>query len=452
MATNTDTGGRGRGPLAAALVIVLAVVAAAGGYGWYLFTRDPVDLALEAKLAGRTEEAAQMLRDTVAANPQNARAHFELGRIYLDRKQNDEAANAFQNAYTNNARHREAYLMTAVALALQGNEANRSREITALETMVEHFPSDFAGWYLLGLARGTQGNTQGQIEALRQAVSIEPTQSDAKRLLGVGYALQGDYRQAEATLAEALQQGGSAPAVQATLGFVANQQGQFPVAIDRLRQGTLGDIDIKAQASTQLGILLLAEGDAAGAQQALNEAYNRDSTNGVVRFFRALAMRARGLQPEALVEFEGLAATEDPMAAEAAVQAAQIYLATGDRDKAREQIERAGVLNATGPVYFTTRGRVAAARDDLATAQESFRRALQADPNFAPAHLEQGLLLVRRELLSQGIKELERYVELVGPNQPEAHADEIALLIEQLRQAAGESATQASVRTAKGNH
>jgi len=70
---------------------------------------------------------------------------------------------------------------------------------------------------------------------------------------------------------------------------------------------------------------------------------------------------------------------------------------------------------------------------DIDGARDSFRKATQADPNYAPAHLEMGLVLVQRQDIQEGIRELERYLNLVDREDPESGTSEVQALIDQLR-------------------
>ena len=72
---------------------------------------------------------------------------------------------------------------------------------------------------------------------------------------------------------------------------------------------------------------------------------------------------------------------------------------------------------------------------DLTGAQESFRKAIAANEAYPAAHLEHGLAYVSRGALSEGIRELKRYLELVEDGVPGGRVNEVDLLVIQLEQA-----------------
>ncbi len=131
---------------------------------------------------------------------------------------------------------------------------------------------------------------------------------------------------------------------------------------------------------------------------------------------------------------------------EATIQSAQVYLSMDMPDRARQAIEQAGRLGGSGAAYFTIRGRVMALDGDDSGAISAFRRAIDADPLYAAAYLERGLLNVRNDNLEGGLRDLERYLTLVGGKVQGTRAADIRALTEQLRQA---TRGQAASKTAR---
>ena len=136
--------------------------------------------------------------------------------------------------------------------------------------------------------------------------------------------------------------------------------------------------------------------------------------------------------------FTTLASDAPAFERDATVQAADIHLALGSAERAKATIDRIQTPTEGGAAsYHTVRGRILAALNDDG-AQEEFNRAKSADPKYAPAYLEAGLLYVRREALPQGLRELETYLELVGEDASSPQVAQIRELTNQLRQTAGQ--------------
>jgi hypothetical protein len=77
----------------------------------------------------------------------------------------------------------------------------------------------------------------------------------------------------------------------------------------------------------------------------------------------------------------------------------------------------------------------------LGEARRVLQQAVQAAPDFAPAQLELGLLLARRGLIPEAIDALNRYVELVGPEVPDARLEAVEQLVTQLTESLAQGAS-----------
>ena len=106
----------------------------------------------------------------------------------------------------------------------------------------------------------------------------------------------------------------------------------------------------------------------------------------------------------------------------------------GELVRAEEALRRASQYGATSAQYHTAQGRLQGLNGQLPQAQQSVRKASSLDSQYPGAHLESGLLYIRRGVLADGITELERYIELAGPGNPRGRVHEIEMLAEQLRQ------------------
>ena len=151
----------------------------------------------------------------------------------------------------------------------------------------------------------------------------------------------------------------------------------------------------------------------------------------------------QGRGPAALREFEAILNKNDGFVGEAGLRAAQLYVEMDSRDRAMEALTKASRdTNVNEAALETVRGRIQLAEGNDAGAREAFRKAVSADPLYAPAHLESGLWYVRRQVINEGIRELEQYLALVDPNDPKARALEVQALVSQLEQSmSGDAAT-----------
>jgi tetratricopeptide (TPR) repeat protein len=108
----------------------------------------------------RLSEAASELCAALEADPQNDRAKADLGRLYLQQDQPDQA------------------------LAL-------------LQQIVKRYPSDAFAWADLGKAQAKLGAGERAIQALQKALELDPTLNQIHYQLAVLYRRQGDGKLAE---------------------------------------------------------------------------------------------------------------------------------------------------------------------------------------------------------------------------------------------------------------
>jgi tetratricopeptide (TPR) repeat protein len=435
------------GIIALVILIVAAVFLAV-----YAYMRDPVKEASRLAQQGQLSQASQILREFVQNNPENARAQFEYGLVLWQLNQLNEAANAFEAAADSDPANAKARYYGALTLAAQGTSATRAREIALLEGLVRLEPDNQDAKYMLAMARGANKDFQGQ---LRELESLSPNTANAAELAqakAAAHALLGEIVEANRELSQALASTDASASgnLHATAGLVASLEGKSAKSAIELQQAVSAGTAAESVALLQLGLQQIAAGDFVSANDTLQRAEARDPTNDEVKFFRAVCLYGQNQEAEAISQFEALYRSSGPFASASSVQLAQIYLQRGDPDRAKSTLDRALGLGEASAAMFTLNGRIQASLGADNEAQDLFKQAIQIDPKYGPAHLENGLLYVKRGVLGEGVRELERYVELVDPNAPDARVVEIRALIDQLKKAGnleGSSTQQASVVT-----
>lgn len=417
-----------------AVVLVIAV-----GAAFYFATLDPVKRAMDLRAEGRDLEASDMLESYVADNPDDSAALFELGKLQWETNRIAEAAQSFGRVTQLDPDNVAAARYHAVCLAASGGRGTLDQQIQSLERVVELDPRDVPALFLLGLARGVRGDVAGQIDALERVVELEAENDSAEYFLGVGQAIQGNYAGAERTLTAARGGGGPLSAeATAALGFLETLQGEREAAKRYFNDSAGTTISIGKEALVQLGVLYMQSGDYSEAEKHLRRAVGQPGPDVPgARLMYALTLQALGYDNDAMGQYEQIldrGRTEDR--ADASVQMAHIYLSRGEMARARDAIARADELNARGALFYVTRGRILARDQDLNRALDNMKRAVEVDPNFAPAHLELGLLHIRQEAFSDGLRELRTFLELNEGVQT-AEIEEIRTLVEQLAASQG---------------
>jgi tetratricopeptide (TPR) repeat protein len=419
------------GRVAAAIggVLLLLLILA----GLFFALRNPVDRALRMAERGRPTEAQNILIDHLQNDPDDGRAHFALAQLYQSGNEYEEAADAFESAARLMPGDERAALLSAINYARTGGEENRRKAEAVLERLTEEAPDSSRAWLLLAEMRAALDKPAEQAAALERALELNPDDAEARLSLGVAFALAERYTEARQALARAEEQGAPADLLAAAEGLVYALSGEAEPALERLETAAQSAELLQNEALTQMGLLMLQQSRFNAAESVLQQSVDSGQAQDAGRFFHALALRAEGLTQEALPELELIMEGAGDYAAPAAVQTARIFLDLDQPANAQDALTRAQELGADSAMYYTIQGRLYARQDNVNDARDAFDRALRADPTYAPARLEMGLLYVRRGQTPQGIQELQEYLRLVNPELPDTRIAEVEALIEQLQ-------------------
>jgi len=397
--------------------------------------RDPVQAAIDAYEQGNAAEALTILNDYLESVPDSVEAHQALARMHWENANYLDAAKELSSVVRLDPTRRAGHLGLALSWAKSGSEDGRQRAIAALEEMVEVFPGDSDAWFLLGLLRGTQGDVEGQVEALREVALGEGARAlAAQRLLAVGNAMQGYTEAARQAIQDVLQETPNNGNVLATAGTLISEDGDWITATEYLEAAVNSETAFEKEALTLLGILLVSQGEYGEASDYLMRALADDETNPRARLFHAVCLREQGLSEEAIQELDPLVKASGPIAAQAAIEMGRAYLAMDDPARASQSLQQAIQLGASGAALYTLQGRAYARAGEKVAAREAFRKAIQADTNYAPAHLEFGLYFLQEGAPSEAVSRFERYLELIDQTFEDTRADEVRTLVAQLKE------------------
>ena len=435
---------------AAALVLVLLIVMLA----YLLFSRDPVRQALQLALAGNDLEACDMLKTHIEKRPDDVRAHRALGKVYWSMNQLPNAAASFEAASRLEPTDLDTAMLAVAGLAGIRDESmpkrTAERQVAVLERVVREFPDKARAWYLLGLAQGKSGDVTGQTKALKEAISLGHADAGARQCLGIALALENDYAMARGELEAVSDQ--SADAL-AALGFVASLEDDAEKAGEYLGAAISGRTSVTDQALVRLGLVLVSQSEFAEADAYLIRALEADKTNDTARYFRGVCLQSKGLTEEALRAFVEVSQGKSEWAFEAMVRVIELNVKLDNLQSARSALTRAQDTGKTSAPLYTAKGLIHAAGGEDGLARDAFNKALQIDDGYAPAHLENGLLYVKQQLFSEGVHELEQYLESVGMGAPGARTLEIETLVTQLKLTLGtDRRPLASAATSRGRN
>jgi tetratricopeptide (TPR) repeat protein len=170
---------------------------------------------------GYLDAATDAFAQVIAARPDEAEAHYNLGTLYLRR-----------------------------------NDLVAAR--TRLENALELKPNHAEAWNNLGMVAAQQGNPDEAVKDFKQSLALRPNYAVALSNLGNLYRRQGQYGEAEEVLSHALRMDPDSPEVNYSLAMVFAQQEENARA-EQSFQRALALRPAYTDALNNLGVLLVRE-------------------------------------------------------------------------------------------------------------------------------------------------------------------------------------------------
>src|SRR5208283_5324561 len=216
------------------------------------------NLGAELMEAGRIDEAAEQIQESLALQPSNASAQTNLGKALIRLGRPAEALEHYRRALEIAPRYPTGHNELGAALLRMG----RTEEaIAQFQAALEENP-DYANARLnLGsafLQTGRSAEAAAQFEA---ALALDPGNPGTLVDLGAAYAGEGRLAEAAERLRNALAASPKSPTALTNLGNVLLQMGRRREAIARYRESLRADPD-SAVTHNDLAFALLQEGQA----------------------------------------------------------------------------------------------------------------------------------------------------------------------------------------------
>lgn len=404
------------------------------------------------------EEAASSATPT--ASETTGAALIELGRIYRDSGQTEQAIAAFERARTSDTHAPAAGLELGRLLVQQGDVARAEAlfqdvidrgqtsdlapqarlELAELYDGPLNRPDDANYHYERVLAAGVQdlgvllmigdrmladGKTPQALEAFRRADTLQPNDAGIAHRLALAYRAQGNIAEASTQERRALELVSNEDtllrgAILAGLGDIERLSGNFPNANEFYNQALATD-PAQIDAALGMGLIAVAQNNWAVALGHFERAvgFPTGQENPTARFWYAEALLRQDGPGRAIPQYEQALALQ-PTYPAALLGLAQAQYYQGQHDQAYQSLERALQQNPNYAEALLFQGRLLYERGDVAQAATIYSRAIELNDRLAEAYYRRGLIMVQQALPEEGVRDLQRAVEL-SPNDAQAH-------------------------------
>ncbi len=352
---------------------------------------SPASLAegLELHRTGQFEQAEQVYRQIVAAEPDNADAWNLLGAVCINQNRFEEAVQHLDEALRLNPRHHAAHDNRGVLLGKQGRYAEA---IESFQRALAIQPNQAVTYLNMAEALQRNGQPNEAIAAFRHVLALAP---DSLRVHSeLARALADEHRPGEALLhwQQVVQAKPHDPALRFELAAVLSQLGRTDEAKAEYRE-VLRQKPDSAETCVNLGALCI----------------NRNELDEAVTLFRR-AIELRGRFAEAYLNL-GCALTRQGKSGEAIGVLEQALQLKPDSTEARNNL-----------------GIALAAEARYAEAEVNYRQAIDQQPNHVDAIYNLGIALLKQNMIASAIEQFEQAIAL-RPDYAEAHHNRAAALL-----------------------
>ena len=370
---------------------------------------------------GQLEKGVQVLKDFIAAQPNSADAHLQLGLLFLrgNTSHQAEAVNAFRESLRLDPNLDAARLALGQTLI---SSQNFNDAIPVLLDYTARKSNDAQGFSALGLCYQGLNQSEPAIQVFRRSVELSPHDAATRLALGKLLASTGRTGDAIRQLQEAEHLNPTDVEIHKQLLPLLEKSGRkADVQMERDKIAglqSLADNDVEIGKLNEEARNLLVAGDARAAAEKYQRAVRLNPRDAKLRYNFSLAFDRLG---DVTAEKRELLKTVelDPGMFVAQNQLGLLALNTGQRQEAEFRFKKA--IEAE-PAFAEAQSNLAVVysqKGKLAEAASLFQEAINNDPNYSKAHVNYGLLLVQQGSLVEAEQQFRIAIQI---NRKDANA------------------------------
>ncbi len=363
-----------------------------------------LEQAVKLHRAGHAARAAELYREVLAVDPEQADVWRYLGAAQRDCGETSATLDAFQQSIERapeNASYR-AELATTLHAAGRLQDA-----VEAYRAALDGDPADHASRNNLAGALTALGHKVAAVEEYRKAQQGDPDNVEIIVNLVVALRESGNPTEAVEVLSKALTMGNAPARAHAALADASADVGDRSTAIDEHRLALLHEPEnTLADAAASLGVLLQKEGRSEEAFTAYREALRRDP-EFVLAHTNLGALLLEVGQLEAALASLQKAVELSPMDSVARSNIGAALQRLGRTDEAELNLRTAIEMDAEYAAAWGNLGNVLQDRLRLEDALKAHNRALTLEPENPELHWNRAMTLLFAGDLRAGFEEYE---------------------------------------------
>lgn len=332
------------------------------------------------------KQAAEMFQKAVALQPQNPRAHNDLGYVYQEMEYYKEALQEYEIALKIKPEYPEALQnMLSGVTAWSQNLIDHGQSGTAVEILneaIKRFPTAGELYFFLGTAYWNIGKLSEALDQWKKAAKINPNSSTAYVVKAIECSLANDLNGAIANYKKAIEINPDNAYARNMLGILYVKTGKLDEAIKEFEAAIKSKPNF-AEPYINLGVIFEKQGKIEEALKYYKTAaiknpysYKAASQQGTVYFKKGLYFDAESWFRRAL--------RISPLSSEIHCALAFTLDKQNKKNEAVQEFETALTINPNNVDALVGLGIIFASsgKDDLKQkARELFQKAIEVDPN-----------------------------------------------------------------------
>ena len=337
---------------------------------------------------GQSTAAIARMKEAVAADPQSAHMHDDLGSLYAQRQDWDHAKEAFATAVRLNPELAAAHLHLGLTLLAQ-QQPGGLEDLAKAYQLAPDIPEIALQF---GSALANAGQDEQAIAVLRHAHELDPKSTEATYQLGL--ALQRtDVQEAIPLLQKAAAGDPKNPEVLTNLGMALCQAQQAKDAVPILQRAVaLAPDNVTAHQNLAAAYIQLSQFE--DAIEQLRAALKLAPDAARLHYDLGLALKMKDDAADAIPELE-TAEKLDPSGHEAPYVLGVLYLQAGRYTDAARELNLSLKLHPQNGDGWATLGSVDNHLDHLPEAEAALKEAIRQLPQQPDPHLTLAEVLVK---------------------------------------------------------
>jgi tetratricopeptide (TPR) repeat protein len=387
---------------------------------------EPVQAALSTAYAenGEMNRALATLKHLVAAQPDSADAHFNLGLLYATHGPSaDEqaAVTEFREALRLDPGMDPARIALGRVLVSQ---QDYSDAVPVLLEYTRHRPKDAQGFYALGQAYQGLKRSDAAVNALGRAAVLDPRDAAVRVDLGMLLASTGQTNAAIQQLEAAERINPSDVSTHNELALLLEQTGNKEGArVERTKLAVLKSESDKESAIAgfdEKAREYLSAGNAKAAAESYGKALQLNPRDPKLHYNLSLALDRLGDFASERKELERAVELNTNLAV-AQNQLGLLALRSGQQAEAEQRFKKTLAIDPKFSEPQSNLGVLYSQQGKNAQAAQLFQQAIENDPKYSKAYVNLGLLMSQQGAFSDAEQQF-RAAIVVDANYPDAYA------------------------------